>query len=178
MGRIFESKKAALTRDLERLQGSFLIRVVGQQSQPEEWRAIVQFLAKTLVKAPGQEVNVAGPIACGIRYHERFLAEVPHPMEVATILDPPFVFHPNIDPTTGAMCLGHLQAGFPLDFVVHLIWAGINLNMAVTGTLPGNVVNSAAANWVLANATRLPLSSRGLCEPPAPTDLVWGSAGG
>lgn len=175
MSRMFDIKTEALDRDLDRLRASPVVRVVGRQSQPHEWRAILAFCAKTLVKEPGGEVITAGPVVCGIRYHERFLAEVPHPLEVATILEPRHVFHPNFDPTTGAMCLGHLQAGVPLEFLVHLIWAGINLNMKVVDTHPGNTLNGGAVAWVLANADRLPLSAKGLWEPPDEIGLPWDS---
>jgi hypothetical protein len=166
MSRIFEVKKQSLDKELERFRESPVLRVIGQQSEDQEWRAILAFATQTLVKGTRGDVVTGGPVVCGIRYHARFLSEIPHPLEVATVLDPPGVFHPNVNPTTGAICVGHLQVAVPLDFIINLIWAGITLNMKAIDTRPGNLLNPEAAQWVVANAHRLPLSAKGLWEEP------------
>jgi hypothetical protein len=166
MNRMFEVKKESLDKELATLAQSPALRVLGQGSTEDEWRVIMGFSARTLVLEASGDVTLAGPVVCGIRYHARFLSEAPHPSEVSTVLEPCPVYHPHCHPVTGAWCLGHLQAGVSLEFIVHLIWAGINLNMKVIDARPGNVLNRDAAHWVAVNAHRLPVSAKGFWEQP------------
>lgn len=166
MSRMFEIKKESLNRDLERYQQGKRLIALGCEATEREWRAVILFHAKTVVKGRDGEIALAGPVVCGIRYHERFLSEAPHPMEIVTILEPRGVFHPNCSPS-GAMCLGHPTPGLTLESILNQVWAGVNLNMKVVDTRPGNIVNRDAARWVVANAQRFPLCRHGLLEGPA-----------
>jgi len=166
MSRMFEIKKESLNRDLERYQQGKMLAALGCEATEQEWRAVVLFHTKTVVKARNGEVTTAGPVVCGIRYHERFLSEAPHPFEVVTILEPRGIFHPNCS-ATGALCLGHPTAGLTLESILNQVWAGLSLNMKVVDTRPGNIVNREAARWVVANAQLFPLCRQGLLEGSA-----------
>ena len=56
------------------------------------------------------------------------------------------------------MCLGHPAAGLTLEMILNQVWAGLNLNMNVVDTRPGNVANREAAAWVVANAPVSPVA--------------------
>jgi hypothetical protein len=163
MSRMFEVKQQSLERDLERYGRGSAMAVLGAVSTAEEWRALVEFRTKTLVKGLDDSVTTAGPVVCGIRYLERFLWQAPHPMEIVTVLQPPRIFHPNCS-ASGAMCLGHPGPGLSLETILNQIWAGLNLNMKVVDTRPGNIANGEAAAWVVANTHLFPLSRKGLLE--------------
>jgi hypothetical protein len=129
-----------------------------------EWRCVVSFDTKTLAEDLGGEIIVdEGPIIVGIRYHERWLSEAPHPFAIATILAPANIFHPNIA-YTGAACMGHPPAGFSLESVLNQLWAGLTLNLKVANTIPGDVANARAAEYVRTTAERYPFTRKGLFE--------------
>jgi hypothetical protein len=164
---MFEVRVQALDQELTDLSRSPVMDVLDCGRVGDEWRVVLGFRTQTFVKLPSGEVTLVGPVVIGVRYHARFLSEVPHPFEVATVLEPPQgVWHPNINPITGAICLGHVQVGVTLESIAHQLWAGINLNWKVLGLQPGNVVNRDAAAWLLANAKRAPISIKGLFEKP------------
>jgi hypothetical protein len=165
MNRMFEMKKQSFQSDLEHYSRSRAMAVLGCESTEREWRAVLVFRSKTLVKGPDGSVSTAGPVVCGIRYLDRFLWEAPHPLEIVTIFQPDRVFHPNCT-TGGSLCLGHPSAGLTLETILNQVWAGLNLNMKVVDTRPGNIANHEAARWVAANAHLFPLSSKGLLEEP------------
>ena len=168
MNRMFEIKKQSLEAELQSaVRRSKVLTVLAQNSTEDEYRAVVSFATKTFVCVGNGDVTAAGPIVVGIRYHARFLGEAPHPLEVATILQPQNIFHPNANPITGALCCGHLIAAFTFEPLLHLLWAGLNLNVdKAVDTRPGNIVNPLAARWVIANAHRLPITPKGLWEEP------------
>jgi hypothetical protein len=163
MSRMFEIKQQSLERDLQHYGRGSAMTVLGAVSTAEEWRALVEFRTKTLVKGPDDRVTTDGPVVCGIRYLERFLWQAPHPMEIVTVLQPLGIFHPNCSPG-GAMCLGHPSAGLTMEMILNQVWAGLNLNMKVVDTRPGHIANREAAAWVVANAHLFPLCRKGLLE--------------
>ena len=164
MSRIWEEKKKSLEARLQDFaKRSDAVMPMVTYDQGDEWRAVVLLDAQTLVQRADGTVATAGPVVLGIRYHERFLSEAPHPLEIVTILQPR-VFHPNAN-AAGAMCLGHPHAGLTLDAILHQVWAGLAFNMKSVNTLPGEILNREAANFVRANACRFPLNRRGLFEP-------------
>jgi hypothetical protein len=140
------------------------MKYLGSMDSDEEWRAIVAFDTKTLVAHEGT-VRRDGPVVLGIRFHERFLREAPHPMELVTVLAPQAPFHPNCD-SSGALCLGHPAAGVSLELILHQVWAGLMFNMKAVNTRPGQIVNAEAAMYVRANAHLFPITTRGLFEQP------------
>lgn len=166
MSRIFDIKKRTneeLLRDVA--ARSPVMILIGTQDRGDEWRALIAFNTKTLVSDGDGSVRREGPVVAGIRYHERFLSEAPHPMEIATVCQPNNVWHPNISPA-GGCCLGHPSAGVSLDLVVHQLWAAFAFNMKIINTRSGEIVNPEAAVYVRANAHMFPLTKRGLFEPP------------
>ncbi len=126
---------------------------------------MVAFDTKTLVADGNGTIRREGPVVLGIRYHERFLSEAPHPMELVTVLQPNDVFHPNCA-GSGAFCLGHPAAGISLEWILHQLWAGLTFNMKAVNTRPGEIVNPEAAVYVRANAHQFPITKRGLFEQP------------
>jgi hypothetical protein len=130
-----------------------------------EWRTMVAFDTKTLVRDAEGTIRRAGPVVVGIRYSERFLSEAPHPFELAAILEPRGVFHPNCDPV-GAMCLGHPTPGISLEVILNQVWAGLAFNLKLVNTRPGEVANREAAEYVRACAEQFPITRRGLFEDP------------
>ena len=166
MGRIWEVKKQAnerLVRDYA--ARSPVMQFLGSMDFGEEWRAIVAFNTKTLVRDKDGTVRRAGPVVLGIRYHERFLTVTPHPMEVVSVLQPSSIYHPNCS-DSGALCIGHPAPGIPLDLILHQVWAGLMFNMKTVNTQPGQIVNPEAALYVCANAHLFPISTRGMFEQP------------
>lgn len=129
-----------------------------------EWRTVVVFDTKSLVLDTEGEVQREGPVVLGIRYHERFLTEAPNPFEIATILRPQGIFHPNADGS--AICLGHPDAGFSLETVLNQLWAGLMFNMKMVNTKPGDIVNRQAAEYVRSNVQLFPITKKGLFENP------------
>ena len=141
------------------------LSLLSLQDAGAELRAIVMFHIKTLVKPAGAEVSLAGPVVIGIRFAEHFLGAAPHPMEIATIFEPAFVFHPNCN-SFGSICLaagGHSES-FTMERVLHQVYAAIVFNMSSVNTRPGDIANAAAAVYVRENAHRFPLTRRGLFE--------------
>ena len=163
MSRAFEFKKRALTKTArEYAARSSVLRLLMIDDTEDEWRGVFELNTSTLVLLPQGEVQTAAPVVLGIRYHERFLAEAPHPFEIVTVLEPMNIFHPNV--ARSAMCLGHPQAGLPLELILNQAWAGLTLNMNIVNTVPGQIANTAAADYVRANAHKYPLTSKGLLE--------------
>ncbi len=164
MRRVWELKKKSLTQAANEFsERSPVLDVVGIQEVEAEWRAMVLFHTQTLAQRPDGTIKTATPVLIGIRYHERFLSEVPHPCEIVTVLQPVRIFHPNCNPA-GAMCLGHPTVGIGLDAILHQVWAGLNYNMRIVNTRPYEILNPAAANFVRSNAERFPLSVQGIFE--------------
>jgi hypothetical protein len=164
MSRIWQERKQANERIVRDFASrSPVMTQLGSRDFGAEWRTIVAFGAKTLVRGRDGRIERAGPVVVGIRYHECFLSEAPHPMEVATILEPSAVFHPNAG-YSGAYCLGHPAAGISLELVLHQVWAGLMFNMKTVNTRPGQVINPEAAVYVRTNAHLFPISHRGLFE--------------
>jgi hypothetical protein len=167
MSRIWEQKKRSLEQVLrEFAEKSPVLSVISTHDGGPEWRAVIMLDVQTLVKSPRGEVQRIGPVVAGIRYHERFTAEAPHPMEIVTILEPWRPFHPNIDSFSGAMCLGAPSAGIPLGLILHQTWHGLMFNMKAVNTRFGHVVNPFAAEYVRANAHLFPITRKGLFEEP------------
>ncbi|NLX99627.1 MAG: hypothetical protein GXY83_26135 [Rhodopirellula sp.] len=164
MSRVFQSKKKSLTQTAQQFSArSPAMKLIRIDACDDEWRALVMLDTKTLAQRSDGTIKTASPIVIGIRYHERFLAEAPHPCEIVTVFQPVGVFHPNCA-RSGAMCLGHPPAGLGLDFILHQVWAGLNYNMRTVNTRPFEVLNRDAAEFVRNNAERFPLSTRGLFE--------------
>jgi hypothetical protein len=138
--------------------------LLDMQDIGEEIRAILQFDTQTLVKRPGKEVRLIGPVVAGLRYHQSFQSQAPIPWEIVTILDPMPVYHPNVNPN-GGLCLGKPPANVPMDLILHLTWAALVLNTRLVTTTDWRVFNPAAAAYVRAHADRFPLTERGLLEP-------------
>jgi hypothetical protein len=130
-----------------------------------EWRTVVAFNTKTLVNEGNDSIRRAGPVLVGIRYLERYLSEAPDPMEIATVLRPHGVFHPNCS-SAGAICLGHPTPGISMELILHQLWSGLTFNMKTVNTRPGQVVNPEAAVYVRASAGQFPITTKGLFEEP------------
>jgi hypothetical protein len=165
MSRIFDIKKRTneeIIRGLD--ERSPVMKLIGTEDCGDEWRAVVVFNTKTLVSDGDGDVRREGPVVVGVRYHERFLGEAPHPMEIASVCQPNNIWHPNISPA-GSCCLGYPPAGIALDLVIHQLWAAFTFNMKIINTRHGQIVNPEAALYVRANAHRFPITKRGLFEP-------------
>jgi hypothetical protein len=153
----------AMLRDLAKRGPN--LSIVSTVDHGPEWRAVVMYHARTLVNPPGVGPSLAGPVVVGIRFNEDFLDRAPHPMEIATILEPQFVFHPNCSPF-GALCLATAGATeeLTIELVVHQTFAALVFNMDKVNTRFGEIANGAAAVYVRENAQRFPLTRRGLFE--------------
>jgi hypothetical protein len=159
-------RKAAFGRDLVDFEAkSPYLRVGSVVDLGGEFRCLIRFDIKTLVAPPGGAVRRAGPVTAGIRYAERHLSEAPVPWELVTLLDPPWVFHPNVNPA-GALCLGHPPPGVPLGLILHMTWAALVFNLRVVDTVDWHGMNPVAAAFVRANREMFPLTDRGLFEAP------------
>lgn len=166
MSRIWKAKKATLTRAAREFHGrSPALQLLGIDQRDDEWRSRWMMTTSTLAQRADGTVHRAGPVVLGVRYHESFLSEAPHPCEIVTIMLPPRVFHPNAT-AGGTFCLGHPEAGLSLEFILSQAWAGLTLNMRAVNTRGGDILNPEAAQYVRANAERLPLTEKGMFEPP------------
>lgn len=143
--------------------------LVALHETDDEIRALLHFDTRTLVTRSGQ-IALAGPVLVGLRYLREFLSAAPDPLEIATILQPGGIYHPNAAPS-GAICLGHVQAGFACESVLHLLWAGLNLNMSVVSLGHDEVINRDAAAFVRSRLNDFPISNKGLFEAPDPSHL-------
>lgn len=141
------------------------------QDLGDEQRAMLQFDTKTLVKLPGKDVELIGPVVVGLRYHQSFQSQAPIPWEIVTILYPMGVYHPNVN-FNGGLCLGHPPANVPMDLILHMTWAALVFNTRLVTTTDWRVFNQAAAAYVRSQKDKFPLTARGLLEPlptkPAP----------
>ena len=165
--RTWELRKAAFRRELADFEAkSPVLRLVSGADMGDEFRCLVRFDTETLVAPPGGAVRRAGPVVAGIRYTERHLSEAPVPWELVTLLHPPWVFHPNVNPA-GALCLGHPPPGVPLGLILHMTWAAVVFNLRVVDTIDWHGMNPAAAAYVRAHREAFPLTERGLFETPA-----------
>jgi hypothetical protein len=174
MSRIWQMKKQSLEKAVrEYAKRSPVMNCLTCMDLGEEWRTVVGFSTKTLVKAPGRELERVGPVVLGIRYTSRFLSEAPHPFELVTVLFPSFVFHPNCLPH-GPMCLGHPMPGIGMDQILHQTWAGLTFHMLAVNTELYEAANREAAAYVRDNATSFPITRKGLFETP---DAAWETSG-
>lgn len=130
-----------------------------------EWRTVLAFNTKTLVRDRQGAIRREGPVVVGIRYLERFVTEAPDPFEIAVVLRPLGIFHPNAT-AIGAICLGHPPPAIPMESIINQLWAGLMLNLKIANTRKGHVVNPEAAVYVRANADQFPLTRKGLFERP------------
>ena len=164
--RVWQMKKEALENELAHyVERSPVLNHLATCDGGDEWRTILMLDTKTLIVGAGDVIERAGPVVVGIRYHERFLSQAPHPMEVVTILEPLRVHHPNCD--ARGMCLGHPPAGLTLDQVLNQVWAGLTFNMDFMNTNHGEIINRKAADYVRAcGAKMFPITRRGLLEEP------------
>jgi hypothetical protein len=163
--KIWQMRKDRIRQSLIELAGrSPVLSLVGHADCGSETRSIVAFNTKTLVRRQDGTIDRAGPVVIGIRYHRRFLTEVPHPMEIVTVLEPRSIFHPNA--TAATFCLGHPPVGITIETVVNQVFAGLMFNMNIVNTLPGQIVNPEAANYVRSTAKQFPLTRKGLFENP------------
>ena len=167
MSRIWQIRKMTYERTLADFdKRSPVLTSLGTSDGGSEWRALVKLHTKTFVSRDGSKVERAGPVVAGIRMDQRHLAEAPDPMSIVTLLEPQWIFHPNVA-VTGSTCLGHPQPGITLDLVLNQVWAGLMFNMRIVNTRPGETVNPHAAEYVRSNAHRyFPISTRGLLEDP------------
>jgi hypothetical protein len=164
MNLIWTRKLPTIIAELRRYERiSRVLQVYGIQEFPDEMRAVVRFDTPTLVRAPTGQIGLAGPVVAGIRYHQSFLSTAPHPMEIATILDPRGVHHPNLG-RSGGVCLGKPVIALSMESILNQLWAAVNFNMSIVNTVSGQVVNAEAADFVRANAHRFPLRHEGLLE--------------
>lgn len=167
MHKIWQIKKQREIETLHRLDAqSPVMRLVGIDETRDELRAVLEFQTQTLVFRSGQAA-LAGPVLVGLRYLCEFLSAAPHPLEIVTILQPTGIFHPNAAPN-GSICLGHVPAGFTCESALHLVWAGLNLNMSAVNLQRGEIINPAAAEFVRARFYDFPISAKGLLEEPDP----------
>jgi hypothetical protein len=167
--RIWQNRKQSMQQTLDNYQKrSAVFKVLRVEDLDEELRAVVLFEAETLVMTPGGKVQRLGPVVAGIRYAERFLSEAPMPAEIVTLLEPLFIWHPNVAPN-GALCLGHPPPMISLDQIVHMTWAALVFNMRVVNPIEWQGFNPRAAMYVKANPTMFPLNPHGLFEAKPPT---------
>jgi hypothetical protein len=163
--RIWEMRKQKVTQTLEKFSHeSPVMTLLDLQDIGEEIRAILQFDTQTLVKLPGKDVELVGPVVTGLRYHHSFQSQAPIPWEVVTILFPMPVYHPNVN-DNGGLCLGKPPANVPMDLILHMTWAALVLNTRLVTTTDWRVFNPEAAAYVRGHADRFPLTERGLLEP-------------
>lgn len=164
--RIWRRKKASLDAAAEDFaRRSPVLELFEHDDLGDEWRAAWLLLTVTLVRCANGSLVLAGPVALGIRYHESYLAQAPHPWEIATVIQPRGLFHPNATPS-GSLCLGHPEAGVSLEYILNQAWAGLTFNMKSVNTRNGDILNNEAARFVRANAERFPLTDKGLFETP------------
>lgn len=171
--RIWESRKLKLQSVVEDFAArSEVMLVRGVRDWGYELRWAVEFSVKTLVRPPGQAVRLEGPVVTGIRYHRDFLAAAPVPWEIVTVLEPGWIFHPNVHPVSGGLCLGHPMPGISMEQILHTVWAALVFNMRLVNTVDWQGLNSAAAQYVREHgATQFPLTRRGLLERSDPKPL-------
>jgi hypothetical protein len=166
VNRIWKNKKASLDAAAEDFaRRSPVLELFEHEDMGDEWRSAWLLLAATLVRCADGTLMLAGPIALGIRYHESYLAQAPHPWEIATVIQPRGLFHPNATPS-GSLCLGHPEAGVSLEYILNQAWAALTFNMKSVNTRSGEILNLEAARFVRANASRFPLTDKGLFEKP------------
>lgn len=141
-----------------------VMSLIDFQDLGDEQRAIVQFETPTLVKLPGKDVELVGPVVVGLRYHQSFQSQAPIPWEIVTILYPMAVYHPNVN-FNGGLCLGKAPANLPMDLILHMTWAAIVMNTRLVTTTDWRVFNPDAAAYVRSHKDQFPLCQRGLLEP-------------
>lgn len=166
MSRIWQRKKASLeaaAKDFSKR--SPVLELMQCDDLGDEWRSAWLVLVATLVRISGGKLGVVGPVALGIRYHESYLAEAPHPWEIATVIQPRGLYHPNAV-ASGAICIGRPEVGVSLEYILNQAWAALTFNMKSVNTRRGDILNPDAARFVRANAERFPLTEKGLFETP------------
>jgi hypothetical protein len=164
MTRKWTLKKSSLLSELDECATrSPVLSVLVTQEFAHEVRTLVRYQRETLVKSRTGVIGLAGPVVVGIRYRERYLSEAPHPLEIATILAPLGVHHPNCS-RTGFVCLGHPTPGLSMEQILHQIWAALTFNMRTINIRRGEVLNREAAQFVRHHPDRFPLTSKGLYE--------------
>lgn len=162
--RVWNMRLDQIQRKLEQFNdGSRFMTVLGVETQDDEVRTVIQFDTPTLIKPPGKEVKFVGPVLVGLRYHKNFLSQAPIPWEIVSILQPPFIYHPNVN-AAGGLCLGKPSANVPIDLILHTTWAALVLNTRLVTTVDWNVFNPAAAAYVRDHKDKFPLVPYGLLE--------------
>lgn len=166
MNRAWEERKRAnerIVRDFA--QRSPVMACLYCADLGSDWHTVVAFNTKTLVIDGDGSIRRDGPVYVGIRYLDRYLSEAPNPADIATVMQPQNVFHPNCS-SSGAICLGHPAPGISMELILHQLWAGFAFNMKAVNTRPGQILNPDAAIYVRASANQFPITRRGLFEQP------------
>lgn len=171
--RSWELKKAKLRRTLD----DFVLRSPNlklhySDDLGDELRTVVEFAVPTLVRLPGDQPRLLGPVVCGIRYHRDFMSLPPIPWEIVTVLEPLFVYHPSVNAGAG-LCIGHPVANLTMEEILHTTWAGLVFNSRIINTIDWQVFNPHAASYVRnAPEGTFPITPRGLMEAPTPEEAA------
>lgn len=161
----WQLKKDKLRRDVEKYSGpgSNLV-LLGTEDLGDELRIMSLFKTQTLVRPPGGEAQLRGPVIAGIRYCRGWMSLAPIPWEIVTIFEPFDLFHPSVNPA-GGLCLGHPMPNSSMELILNMTWAALVLNTRVVNTVEWQIFNPAAAAHVRHAAPgRFPLTHRGLLE--------------
>lgn len=138
---------------LELVRTSELLTILPLDRQ----RYVVEFGCKGLVRAADGEVRTASRFAAGIQFGPNHLRKV-EPLEVVRWFGPVNVWHPNIRPEMGAVCIGRMGPGVGLVELVYQLFEMVTWRRATLH----DALNHEAAQWARNHWDGKPVEERGL----------------
>jgi hypothetical protein len=105
-----------------------------------------------------------------VRYPQEVLTQDLPGTAFVQVREPLGVFHPNVEPSVGALCLGKtLPRATPLREIVWLSYAALTMQAFMFDERDAaGVINLKAARYWALNRERLPLSDTPFLEPADP----------
>ncbi len=138
-------------RSIQALNADKVVFLPSNSAPPQ--RYVVAFLGSSLVKdAQGPRIH-RGEFHIGIRFPDDYLLRA-EASTVLTWLHPRAIFHPNIFPEAGAICL-RITAGMPLIEIVHTLYDAIHFYRFATAS----ALNPEAAQFVRRHADMFPIKA-------------------
>jgi hypothetical protein len=116
------------------------------------------FSCRTYVRRQGQVVKAAPLTAVRIYFAADYLREV-RPYEVVCLRTPADIFHPNIHPIDGTVCVGEsfLRPSTPLTEIIYQVFS-----ILTWAKWSHFALNGEAAEWARNHPEALPADTRGL----------------
>jgi hypothetical protein len=126
-------------------------------------RYVARYSCRGLVRLSTGVIDVAEAFAVAIQFPVDYLRRV-EPMQVVSWLAPRNVFHPNISPGAGVICVGRIGPGTPLVDILYQVFEMITYRRMTMRE--DDALCREACAWARNHQSRFPLDDRPLKRRP------------